>query len=783
MKKIILFIIFSILVSYSFGQVYTLSGYVENENTHERISGAVLRLKNNKIVCVANDFGFYSLSYNFKDTTKIIISYVGYVSQEIQYKELSCLPVVLLKESADIEEVIVTANQFKTEKRNEVSTFELIPTKLKYLPAIGGEIDIMKIFQLLPSVKSGNEGSSEIFVRGGGPDQNLILLDDMPLYYVNHLGGFVSIFNNDALNSVKLISGGFPAKYGNRLSSVLDIRMKEGNLMEYHGNLTLGLISSKFAIEGPIIKGKTSFLISGRRFMYDLIMKPISKTLLDGLSTGYSFYDINAKVNHKFSENNRVYLSIYNGNDITKYLFKLKDSKTDKALTEMSWGNLLTGMRWNHIFNKKLFSNLITYYSKYKNQTVSSGMFDGNEYYNIFYSEINDVSLKYDFEYFINHNYKLMFGTNSVIHKFIPDVKQFQKNDNSNQIDEYMAFDNALYADSEMKFTDFFNGVFGIRLTDYYIEEKHFFSLEPRIILNFMVADILSIKPAYTYMQQNIHLLSSSGVGMTKEIWVPATIKAIPETATQYSLSFSSSMNTEQYEISSELYYKKMNNLITYKEGVSYYSGNSDWQNKIETNGKGKSYGVEFMFQKTQGNFYGWVSYTLSKTTQSFENINNGIIFPYKYDRTHDFKIVLTYEVNKRQTVSASWVYSTGNAITLPIAKYNTINDANFSPFEEFRNFSYNDEIYIYPERNSMRMKDYHRLDISMNFHKIKKNTKRVFSVSIYNVYSRQNPYFYYLSYSPIYDNRGNVLKYSNPKIKQVSYFPFIPSLSYSIDF
>ncbi len=516
--------------------------------------------------------------------------------------------------------------------------------------------------------------------------------------------------------------------------------------------------------------------------MYDLITRPLSKKLLDGISLGYSFYDFNAKINHKFSDKNRLYYSFYGGNDKIRAVYKNKDFPTDKATSSMAWGNILSGMRWNHIFNNKLFVNTVAYYSQYKFKTENYGNFEENEYYNIFYSGINDFSIKTDFEYFYNENYKLRFGTNSIYHSFYPDVKQFKQKQETEQSLKYTAFESAVYIDNELIISKNINAVIGFRLSDYIIENKHFLSYEPRIIFNIKLFNFLSIKPAYTLMQQNIHLLAGTSTGFTKAIWVPATIKAVPETAQQFSVSLASSLNTKMYELSIEVYDKKMNNLIAYKEGVSYFSGTSDWQDKIEIGGIGKSKGIEMMFQKTQGRISGWLAYTLSKTTRQFENINNGLVYPYKYDRRHNASISLTYKVNKRQTVSATWVYGTGNAITLPIAKYNAVNEDN-SFQEDNQGFVFTEEVYIYPKRNSLRMKPYHRLDIGMNFFKIKKNTKRTFSVGIYNLYFRQNPYFYYLYNPPKYDNEGQVVGYKQAQIRQVSYFPFVPSISYSIDF
>jgi hypothetical protein len=780
LKKIYLLLFLINIMLPAAAQNRNVSGFIEDAETGERLPGAYVRTTSSMNGAVSNSYGFFSLSITPTDSSYIVISYIGYAPAILQLPDTSTTLRVRLKKSAQIQEIHIIGNKNRIEQRNEVSVIDLAPAQLKNLPALGGESDLMKILQLTPSVQGGSEGSSEIYVRGGSPDQNLILLDDIPLYYVNHLGGFVSIFNSDAIKKTRLIKGGFPAKYGNRLSSVLDVGMKEGNLQNISGNISLGMVSSKLLIEGPIKKDTTSFLLSGRRLMYDVITKPLSGKLFDGLSVGYTFYDVNIKLNHKFSAKDRLFLSFYKGDDKIAYKYKDKKNTTDKAESLSVWGNTLWGLRWNHIFGKKLFKNTVLYSSIYNNETEQSFKTEDSDYYIQFFSGIKDLGLKNDFEYACSNKLKINWGTNFVYHRFSPSIITYES---VHRKSEYTAYELALYAEAELNIFKHLSSIAGMRFSDYIAENKTFFSYEPRIILNIKLADYLSLKPAWSVTRQNIHLLSNSAPGITKAIWVPATIFAPPEYAEQFSVSAVSSLNSEQYELSIEYYKKNMQNLIAFKEGMSYFSGAGAWEEKIETDGTGSSLGYEVLFRKKHGSYTGWLAYTWSKTMRRFDNINEGIAYRYEYDRRHDISIALTFRVDERQTVSAAWVFSSGTPITLPIAKYNALHSDRGTPFEYTPDYIYKQEAYIYSERNALQMKNYHRLDINMNFYKKKKRSTRTLSFGIYNVYARQNPYFYYIDKKYIYDENGNITGYSTPVVKQVSFFPFVPSVSYNLEF
>ena len=756
-----LFCIFFIFISYVsvFSQKYTINGKVIDKYTGENIIGAIIFDTNSGNNSNTNSYGFYAVSFSKQDTVYLQISKLGYrpIIQKIKLKSDTTIN-FQLSENTQIDEVII-----QEKKNTTLGVINISAEQINTLPLIGAEADLIKAFQLMPGVQSGNEGSSGLYVRGGSPDQNLILLDDVPLYYVNHLGGFVSIFNSNAINDVKLIKGSFPARYGGRLSSVLDVRIKDGNLKKMHYNYSIGTLSSKFFYETPIKKDKSSFMFSARGFLWGFIWQPVSRLILKNVSVGYNFYDINLKYNLIINDKNRIYFSVYTGNDNLKY--KVKD-KPLKANYLLNWGNTLSSFRWNKVFSKKTFSNLTIAYTRYK-YLNEINYTDKNTKENIisqYSAGINDFSLKYDFNYFPVKNYSVNFGIQAIKHKFNPGavfeyfavgdstVKETTIGNNKLQSSE-----GAFYLENKISINNFTDINAGIRMSDYFVENKHFLSAEPRVLLNLYFSEKLSLKSSYTETQQNIHLLTSSTVGLPADIWVPATKYAQPEKAKQFSVGIFKFLPKKNIEISIEGYYKNLNKLVAYKEGINFKSATTSWENKIEINGKGRSYGIELLLQKKIGKTTGWLAYTFSKTNRQFNNINNGNAYPFKYDRTHDISVVIVRKINKNITLSASWIFGSGYPYNLPLNKYISTN---------------NDEIFNWSERNSYRMRSYHHLDLSLFFTKNKKNGIRKWSVNIYNVYNRQNPYYYYLS-----DESGTW------KLYQQSLFPIMPSISYSFEF
>ena len=790
MKLIFLFFILN--SSIIFSQKITISGSIIDNETGEKLINATIYNKNTGKGTLSNNYGFYSLSVSKDQPTLLMVSYLGYqlIKKDLTITESSKINFYLHPENL-LEEVIITSTKEKPiEKRNEMSTVSIPVKEIEMLPALGGESDILKAIQLMPGVQSGSEGSSGLYVRGGSPDQNLILLDDVPLYYVNHLGGFVSTFNTDAINNVKLIKGGFPAQYGSRLSSILDIRMKDGNLKEFHGKAMIGMVASKLSIEGPIKKDTSSYIISYRRMLYDLITQPLSKLVTDGGGIGYHFYDFNAKISHRFSDKNRIFLSVYLGDDQFNVNYKQKDNGGKlKVKNKLKWGNNLVAFRWNHTYTHKLFSNVTIAYTRYRFLTEFSNKDtqdnENSKLFKSFKSGIYDTSAKIDFEYFASTNYKLKFGLSSIYHKFRPGVNKINREeDGSATIDtifgnkDIYAFENAAYIENELKVGNRFSANLGLRATSYSVNQNSYYSLEPRVLLNYLITDNMSFKASYATMQQNVHLLTSSGVGFPRDLWVPATTKTIPEQSQQFAFGMAKSIEGGVYEFSVESYYKKMQELITYKEGATYISSSTNWEDIVETKGKGESYGLEFLIQKKEGKSTGWIAYTYSKSTRQFENINKGKVYPFKYDRRHDFSVVFNHKLKKNIDFSATWVYGSGNPITLAIGKYIVPDNPNNLPINSTNFQDFASEIDIYGEKNSFRMRAFHRLDIGINFRKQKKRGTRTWNVSIFNLYNRKNPYYYFFDYKDSDNDASNELV-----LKQQSLFPIMPSISYSFQF
>ncbi len=787
MKKDSLFLFLLMLMStVAVSQKYTISGYVSSQETGEKIIGAAVYNPDAvNIGTLTNAYGFFSITFKDKSKVKLSASYVGHSSETVEfYLTKDTLIHFSLKSAAELEEVEVYGT--KTEARKTEMGRITVPVKsIKMIPALFGEVDVLKAMQLLPGVQSGTEGTSGFYVRGGGPDQNLILIDGVPVYNVNHLFGFFSVFNADAIKDVSIIKGGFPARYGGRLSSVLDIRMKEGNLKRFSGSASIGFISSKFTFEGPIVKGKTSFMISARRTYIDLLAKLLfrNKNPDSKLSSGYFFWDVNAKVNHKFSDKDRIYLSVYSGKDKAYLNYKAKQSDFANDFdNDLNWGNITAAFRWNHIFGKKLFTNTTLTYSRYKFEINLSENFrdtqigEDTRFIFEYSSGIEDYGAKIDFDYnpFVNHSVK--FGMNYIFHTFRPSVQSFS----ISGVDELSmdsvggtkiyASEYALFAEDEIKVFSKLNMNVGVHYSGFYVEDTLYQSLQPRVSLRFMIMPKWSLKAAYTKMGQYLHLLTNSSIGLPTDLWLPVTKNVLPQKSTQYALG--SAFSHAGFDFSVEAYYKDMNNLIEYKEGVGFVGGaNSEegagWESKIETGGKGRSYGIEFFVKKNIGKLSGWIGYTLSKSERQFANVSFGKYFPYTYDRRHDIAIVLSYKLNDRIDFAGTWVYGTGNATTLALESYRALNE-NLAPDADKENL-----INHIEKRNNFRMPAYHRLDLGINFRKQKKYGKRTWSLGAYNVYNRKNPFF--LRFEQKADGEQALFQYS--------LFPIIPSISYKYEF
>lgn len=793
MRFTLIFLLASAIPAVLTAQKYTLSGYMKDASSGEPLLGASIYVNELKQGTATNTFGFYSLTLP-EGEYEILFSYVGYVAEKATIKlDQNISLSVSLESNVELDEVVIEADGTNTiQEKTQMSSVTITMEKVKTLPALFGERDLIKTLQLLPGVQSGGEGSSGLYVRGGGPDQNLILLDGVPVYNASHLFGFFSVFNADAINQVELIKGGFPARYGGRLSSVLDIRMKEGNMNEFKGEGSVGIISSKLSLEGPIVKDKTSFIVSGRRTYIDLLARPLIRATArnqggSDLIAGYYFYDFNAKINHKFSDRSRLYLSGYLGDD--KFYFNVSENylqngfeNTFKSKGDLKWGNSIAALRWNYQFSPKLFSNTTITYSKYKFSTGlsfeetyrdSSGQDESSRFVTNFFSGIDDITAKVDFDFIPSPRHYIRFGLGDIYHRFSPGAQQLEidagdfNQDSTIQSQVVYAHEAYAYIEDDWQINEKFKANFGLYATAFTPSDTAFFSLQPRLSLRYMVGKKASLKASYAKMVQHLHLLTNPSIGLPTDLWVPATRLVTPEVSHQVAIGYAQTVK-DQYEFSLEGYYKTMSGLIEYRDGQSFQGQDQDWEKKVES-GTGESYGMEVLLQKSRGKFSGWIGYTLSWSYRQFENINFGERFPYRYDRRHDIGMAFTYKPSDELDIGIVWVYGTGNAYTLGLERYMA-----FRPDYSF----FGREIEHIESRNNFRAPAYHRLDIGANLHKETKWGVRTWSFGFYNAYSRLNPFYIYWGYEDSF-NGGD----SKRVLKQISLFPIIPSISYSFKF
>jgi hypothetical protein len=753
---------------------HTISGTITDAASGEVLIGATVHEKTRLIGTSANPYGFYSLTLG-SDSVTLVYSYVGYEKVERSFAmDRDHSFSVSLTSSTLLQEVVITGQE-SIQERSDMSTIELDMDMVNSLPVLLGERDLLKTIQLLPGVQSGSEGSSGLYVRGGGPDQNLILLDGVPIYNASHLFGFFSVFNTDAISNVELVKGGFPARYGGRLSSVLDIRMKEGNMQELHGEGGIGLISSRLTLEGPIKKDKTSFLFSGRRTYIDILAQPFIRAANEGDETGgYFFYDANAKVNHIIDDKNRIFLSGYFGND--KAYARFSDSFSDiteKTRARLAWGNAIVSSRWNRIISPKLFANATATMSNYRFvtgielETSGGGLPDITQSYE-YRSGILDFGLKVDFDYLPSPDHYVKTGTGYTYHTFSPGVSETKGFEDDIIIGSNKVYANEFYGfiEDDWKVNERIKINGGLRISGFNVSSKTYFGLEPRLSGRYLINDDMSIKASYSHMQQYLHLLTNGSVGLPTDLWVPVTGRIKPQISDQVAAGIARTINKD-YELSVESYYKWMTGLIEYKDGASFTGTAEDWQNKVAT-GDGTAYGIEVLFRKRYGKLNGWIGYTLSWSNRQFDELNFGREFSYKFDRRHDIGLALNYKINENVDMGLVWVYGTGNSLSLPVARHQPLPFDPISP-----NQFYSNDIEYIDERNGYRMPSYHRLDLGINFKKQMKKHERVWSFGIYNIYNRQNPFFLYFGS----DNEGN------RKLKQSSLFPIIPSFTYNFKF
>ncbi len=784
LKRMLFLVVFFCLAASSFAQKkYTISGYVKDAESGETVIAANIAIKG-KTGMVSNQYGFWSVTLVEGDY-QIFASHVGYKPSviAISLTKDTSVNISLQNGTALSEAVVVTSTKRENNIRAaQMGKISLPIEQIKSVPAFLGEVDILKVVQLLPGVRNAGEGSSGIYVRGGGPDQNLIMLDDAVVYNTGHLFGFFSIFNADAIKNVTLIKGGMPAQYGGRLSSVLDVSMKEGNNQKYQMEGGIGLIASRFSVQGPIVKDKSSFIVSARRTYVDAIAKGFVKPGSQFYGSGYYFYDLNTKINYKFNEKDRIYLSGYFGRDV----FDFSNGKQSLKIN-IPWGNATGTLRWNHVFNRKLFANTTAVYNNYN--FTFNGKQDNFDLK--LASGIRDVTLKQDFDYYPASNHKLKFGWLFTYHRFTPSVVSGRQDSiifNPQSAQVKFANETAIYLQDDwdiskkfkinagLRYSNFAQiGAYKIYKTDEFQNRidstvfkrgqtvKSYGGLEPRLTMRYELNQTTSIKASATRNLQYIHLVSNSGTTLPTDIWVPSTYKVKPQISWLYAGGLFKNFENNTFETSVEVYYKSMQNQIEYREG---YTNNSlkDTEDDFVF-GKGWSYGTELFVNKVKGRFTGWVGYTLSWTYRKFDKLNGGDKFPAKYDRRNDMSIVAMYELNKKWKFSGAFVYGTGSASTLPQSFY-LIGGVISQQYSDI---------------NQYRLPSYHRIDFSATLTP-KRNEKRKWKTewvfSVYNAYSRQNPYFIY------YDQTGSpydgTLKIQG---KQVSIFPIIPAVTWNFKF
>lgn len=768
MRQTLQLLLFTILPFLVQAQRITISGYVEHESSRERLVGVNVFDESRTYGTVTNSFGFFSLSIP-AGTHEINFTYMGYVMEQRTFTESAFVTIRLKEIDTDLEAVTVTSN-VRIAESSQMSTIDINMKQVKKIPAIFGEVDVLRAMQYLPGVQSGSEASVGLYVRGGGPDQNLILLDGVPVYNVSHLFGFYSVFNADAIKSATLIKGGFPARYGGRLSSVIDITMKEGDMREFHGEGSIGLISSKFTLEGPIVKDQTSFMISARRTYIDILLQPFIALSEPGARAGYYFGDLNLKVNHKFGERDRLYLSFFNNVDVFYFRFREQTPNSNfQTRANLAWGNRTGSVRWNHLISNKHFVNVAATYTRYEWGSRVSERSEDFDFTLRLRSNIEDFGLKADFEYIHDSRNHIRYGANYIRHNFRPSSIQIRESDNEFDFDSLFNATTLLisdefyvYAENDWVVSPLLKVNYGLHYNIYRFENTYYSSLQPRVSGRYLLNDQSSIKLSYARMQQFLHLLSSNnGIGLPSDLWVPATNVIPPMMADQIAAGYAYSTLNAVYEFSTEIYYKKMNDLIEYRSGSAFINPN-DWQTRVETGGEGWAYGWEILAQKKSGKSTGWIGYTLSYNNRRFDNLNNGRVYPYRFDRRHDFSFVYTYEFAKDFDIGCTWVYGTGIATNLP-----QFRSLILTPWGGPSEMTHTGDL------NSFRFPAYHRGDVSLNWHINKKRFRQTWNVSIYNVYNRLNTFF-------IFEDRlfnGDVV------FKQVALFPVLPSVSYRVAF
>jgi hypothetical protein len=775
---VVKFLLFAVII---FGQEqFTLSGKLMDAETGETLIGASVFIPSSGTGTTTNEYGFYSLQVPAFDSVEVVYSYVGFQNQSFTFFLKSNLEKnIELGTGVQLEEVVVKANSYEEQLRSTEMSVEALTTKeVKMLPAILGETDILRTIQLKPGIPSGGEGTTGLFVRGGGPDQNLIVLDEALVYNPNHLFGFFSTFNTDAVKDLKLYKGGFPAQYGGRLSSVIDVKLKEGNNKKFSGSGGIGLISSRLTLEGPIQKGKSSFIVSGRRTYVDLITGLVNKANEDdpdaNLIPGYYFYDLNTKVNFEITEKDHLFLSGYFGRD--KFSFD-----SDFFDFGFDWGNATGTARWNHTFSPRLFNNTTVTFSDYRYQIlnqVTGFSFDLN-------SNIKDLNFKTDFYQNLNDRNTLRYGANATYHQFTVGRLKAGSDDGNISFSAGQGYDAMEYGayisdDFDVSPRLTLNG--GLRLSAFSNDGTFYYGVEPRFASNFKWTSNLSVKASYARMYQYVHLVSNSGISLPTDVWYPSTENVKPQLSDQVAAGFSWLFNLggTKLFLTNEYFYKWLDNQVDFIDGAELFA-NDDLEQEFVF-GKGYAYGGEISIEKKEGKLTGWIGYTLSLIRRGeFEGpkgtVMDGRYFSPRYDRRHDISVVAMYEISRRWSAGATWVFGSGDLTWLPRGRYT---------FQDVPGVDPQVAVPVYGDRNDVRLSDFHRLDVSIIYKLFPKWGESDITLSVVNAYDRRNAFFVYIE--PQYkegeeDPNGTLRIPEGFKAKQVSLFPILPALTWNFKF
>ena len=776
----------------------TVSGHITDVKSGETLIGAGLLEEKRQIGAATNEFGYYTLTLSAGECA-FQYSYVGYESQVMRMNlQRDTVINVALEPGETLSSAQVVARKDAGIQSSYLGSIDIPVARIQNAPVIFGEADVLKAIQMMPGVQGGTEGTAGLYVRGGGPDENLILLDGVPIYNVDHMLGLFSVFQTEAVKKVRLYKGSFPARYGGRVSSIVDIRTNDGNMKQTRGSLSVGLISDKVHVEGPILKDKLSYSFSARG-MHTVLYAPLIKVLMKGNYANYYFYDLNGKLTWRASDKDRFYLGVYQGED--RLLYKVKDQRSpdtrdystqSRTNLGIHWGNTVASLRWNHIFNSQLFANTTVAFNRYQMvmeagtaETIIEDGIKTVSRFNLDYrSGIRDWSARMDFDYTPDPRHLVKFGAEYIYHSFIPErlsSLNMQTEDKKTVLDTtvhftdpkrlYSGHDLSVYAEDDWSLGEHLTVNPGIRTSLFSTEGRSYFSLQPRIGARVSMDGGFSVKAGYSRMAQYVHLLSSSEISLPVDLWVPITKDIRPVTSDQLSAGLYYD-GLKGWEFSVEGYFKQMHNILEYKDGTLMLGSSDGWEKRVEM-GEGRAMGLELFIQKTSGRTTGFLAYTLAKSDRICPDgsINNGERFPYKYDRRHALDISVEHKFNKHWDINAVWSFASGGTTTVPVRT-----QAVLLPDGRVR------QADLVDHRNNFRIPPSHRLNLGINWHFWIRRVEGIVNLSVYNVYNQMNPNFVFINYGTLYDEKDKPVG-TGLTMSKITILPILPSMNFTLNF